>query len=303
MNKNQIINQIISEMRLIKAEQEAKNKADYLEALIDDEIAKHDKEIRELTLKFARGEVKEVTLNKAIEKLEKSLDNLLRSKKTEIELCKKCSNSGYIKNKTCGCVLKEYTARLTAESGLETSGIPKNFKNSLKIFADNKEITNKYKKIYDVLQKYCDNFPTNKNLVLAGATGGGKTYSAQIIGNNLLDRGFSVLYVTAFSLIQRFKSYISTFDQSNSTELDPLLLADLLIIDDLGSEPVIKNITEEYLYNIINERLITNRPFIITTNLSPDDLMTRYDQRLSSRILSREKSVVIEFNSQDLRLK
>jgi len=156
-----------------------------------------------------------------------------------------------------------------------------------------------FEKTFDMLKKYITAFPTNKNLVFVGAAGTGKTYAARVVGGKLLARGFSVMYITAFGLIQRFKDYI--FDHEKSA-LDHLLSCDLLIIDDLGTEPKIKNISEEYLLNVINERMSNEKPFIITTNLSPDDILARYDQRLTSRILSKQTSVVIEMKGKDLRL-
>jgi len=162
-----------------------------------------------------------------------------------------------------------------------------------------KNTMSEFKKVYDTLDKYIASFPTPKNLVFIGAAGTGKTYAAHFVGNKLLGKEFSVLFVTAFSLVQRFKDFIFNFENS---ALDHLLTCDLLIIDDLGTEPKIKNISEEYLLNVINERLANNLPFIITTNLSPDDILARYDQRLTSRILSKQTSVVIEMKCKDLRL-
>ena len=160
-----------------------------------------------------------------------------------------------------------------------------------------------HKKIYSALTTYCEKFPNAKtpNILLWGATGTGKTYAANIIANNLLDRGFGVEYITAFGLVNAFQKYIQDFGR-DSTEIDALINCDLLIIDDLGAEPTIKNITQEHIYNIINERLVNNRPFIITTNLSPVALIDRYDQRIASRITAGDTSARIEFKGKDLRL-
>lgn len=137
--------------------------------------------------------------------------------------------------------------------------------------------------------------------MFCGATGTGKTYSAQIIANNLLDRKIDVCYTTAFAMVTAFQKYVQSFGTSDA--IDTFLDCDLLIIDDLGAEPTIKNVTGEHIYNIINERLLHNRPFIITTNLSPAQLMVRYDQRIASRILSTETSTLIEFKGPDRRIK
>ena len=295
MKKNELINQIISELRGTTTEQEAEQKSAYLNALLTSkEFKSADDRVRDLTIKVAQGKATQAELTKAETVRDKLLQSLvpLVPKVATGHMCSKCKNTGYTKNKLCACILKEYTARLTSESGIT---IPlKDFK---------KPPTEQHGPIYKALNTYCERFPDNKlpNLFIYGGTGTGKTYAVQIIANNLLERGFSVLYTTSFALIQKFKNYISAFSESN--ELDAMLMCDLLIIDDLGAEPTIRNITQEYLYNVINERMVTNKPFIITTNLSPADVVNRYDQRLASRILSKEKSVIIEMKSQDLRLK
>lgn len=188
----------------------------------------------------------------------------------------------------------ELSKRLLQQSGIKS--ILTDF--SLDVFKDAKTKT-EYKKIYDKLNKYVSAFPHPMNHILSGAAGTGKTHAAQIVGAKLLSRGFSVFYTTAFSLVQRFKDYIFNFERD---ALDFLFTCDLLIIDDLGTEPKIKNISDEYLLNVINERMANNMPFIITTNLSPEDILARYDERLTSRILSKQTSVVIEMKSKDLRL-
>ena len=161
----------------------------------------------------------------------------------------------------------------------------------------------KHKKLYDALAGYCKKFPqvNPPNLVFCGATGTGKTYTAQILCNILYDRGFNVHFTTAFGLTQSLQKYIQSFGQDTEI-LDRFLNCDLLVIDDLGAEPTIKNITAEHIYNIINERLATGKAFLITTNLPPSAIFEKYDQRIASRILSKLTSTVIEFNGSDLRL-
>ncbi|MDR0475646.1 MAG: hypothetical protein LBH43_18490 [Treponema sp.] len=68
-----------------------------------------------------------------------------------------------------------------------------------------------------------------------------------------------------------------------------------MIIDDLGTEPIIKNVTFEHIYNITNERMVNKRAFIITTNLDQNTIIERYDERIARRILAKENSTLIEF--------
>ena len=76
-----------------------------------------------------------------------------------------------------------------------------------------------------------------------------------------------------------------------------------MLIDDLGTEPVLKNVTKEYLYNLINTRQINKRATLITTNLSLDNILDRYDERIFSRLGNKNLSTIIQLLSSDKRLK
>ena len=79
--------------------------------------------------------------------------------------------------------------------------------------------------------------------------------------------------------------------------------ADLLVIDDLGTEPLYKNVTIEYLLSLISNRLENNKHFIITTNLSSAELIERYNERLISRLSDKTKNLHIPFKTKDFRTK
>ncbi|MDR0443509.1 MAG: ATP-binding protein [Treponema sp.] len=137
-------------------------------------------------------------------------------------------------------------------------------------------------------------------MVLSGATGTGKTFITNIMKQSLRDKKIWVKDTTAFNMVKVFQEYVNNFGRDDEP-ISVFLDCDVLIIDDLGSEPLIKNVTQEHIYNIINERLVTGRAFIITTNLDPAALIERYDQRIASRILAKENSMLIEFKNTDLR--
>ena len=75
----------------------------------------------------------------------------------------------------------------------------------------------------------------------------------------------------------------------------------MLIIDDLGTEPSIKN-SDEMLHTVINERYSNNKPLIVTTNLSKDQVSTRYDDRILGRIYDQARSAILIINGKDLRI-
>ena len=80
-----------------------------------------------------------------------------------------------------------------------------------------------------------------------------------------------------------------------------LIEVPLLLIDDLGTEPMMRNITVEYLFTLLNERAANRRHTVIATNLSPVELKERYGERVASRVLDRSACATLKFTGKDLR--
>ena len=156
-------------------------------------------------------------------------------------------------------------------------------------------------KQYEALATYAAKFPRSRkpNIVLTGNTGTGKTYALTFLGHELIENKVFALYVTAFSMVDRFKRFVFERDEAAFAEM---LNAQVLLIDDIGTEPRIPNITDENLYNLINERLLAGRPFVISTNLSPNELLERYGERIGGRILAKETTSIVKFDGKDMRL-
>ncbi|MCL2587660.1 MAG: ATP-binding protein [Firmicutes bacterium] len=171
---------------------------------------------------------------------------------------------------------------------IEMSGLPKLKMKAVKgldeIYANLAGYAVKYKK---------------PNVVLTGDTGTGKTYALTYLGTELIENKKFPLYTTAFGLVDRFKKFVFERDELAFREL---LEVEVLLIDDLGTEPRIPNITDENLYNLINERLLAKRSFVISTNLSPAQLIDRYGERIAGRILAKETTSVVKFDGKDMRL-
>jgi len=211
--------------------------------------------------------------------------------------CPVCSDSGYLpQGGVCKCFYKTLSAVSQSVLGLETPVLP--------TFDMLKCANEREKKLKAKLIEYCNKFPpeTAKNLIFTGATGTGKTFTAGAIANELSQRDYSVIYLSATKLNDVFRLYHVTDDANKRAIFDLLCDSDLLVIDDLGTEPLFKNVTVVYLTAIISERLASQRPFIITTNLSMEEIGLRYNDRLLSR-LSDESSLRISFIGDDKRRK
>ena len=77
-----------------------------------------------------------------------------------------------------------------------------------------------------------------------------------------------------------------------------VLSADLLILDDLGSE-FVTQFKVAAVYNIINTRILEGLPTIISTNLLYDEIGDKYNPRVYSRIIG--DYTMLEFIGADVR--
>ena len=84
--------------------------------------------------------------------------------------------------------------------------------------------------------------------------------------------------------------------------MSALIEADLLVIDDLGAEQVYRNVTSHYLLSLLSERELKNLSTFVTSNLSSEEILARYDERIFSRLFDKRLSAVITFSGKDMRL-
>ena len=148
---------------------------------------------------------------------------------------------------------------------------------------------------------YADAFPDvrRRNLLLTGPTGLGKTYLLNCISARLLDRGKAVLRLTAYRMLDAMRRYHRGQDDGG---LELMTTAEVLVIDDLGTEPMLENITIEYLFTLLNERRANRLPTLVATNLTPRELQARYTERIFSRLMDRSETQVLLFSGEDVRL-
>lgn len=212
--------------------------------------------------------------------------------------CVKCKDTGRIGNEKCNCFKQAVADLMYSGSNIKTILAHENFsKFSFHYYSDDfideaiglSPLSNMQKVVAS-----CKNFirhfnKTHDNLLLLGNTGVGKTFLANCIAKELLDRGNTVIYLTAFRLFDILEKHKFSRDEDSSyaaaNQFDYILDCDLLIIDDLGTE-LNNSFTNSQLYLIINERLLRQKSTIISTNLSLPNINTTYGERIFSRIVS-----------------
>ena len=211
--------------------------------------------------------------------------------------CPDCQDTGMTQNGKCHCFIKEIIHFLYHDSNLRNILEQENFHTfSYHYYPDNyqdsiTETTPKenIQKIVKICRNFIDNFPNvYDNLIFYGATGVGKSFLTHCIAKELLDKAYSVIYLSA---IQLFDFLAASQFSSKETKAAAMELAkhiyecDLLIIDDLGTE-MTNSFTHTALFNCLNERHCKQKSTIISTNLSIEELKNTYSERIFSRITS-----------------
>lgn len=217
--------------------------------------------------------------------------------------CSKCNDTGFLPDaEHCECFKKMLledkldSARLTDESiSFEHFSLDIFDNTPLEQDKSQRDYMEKYKELFE---RYADSFPDCTPLLLfAGSAGLGKTYCAKCIMRRVIERGYTAALYTAYRLFSMFHAHRLGED----IDLDPVFEVPLLIIDDLGTEPMTKNVTVEYFFDLLNERLAAGRHTIIATNLGFHELKLRYDDRIHSRLMDTRFSQKIIFKGKDLR--
>lgn len=226
--------------------------------------------------------------------------------------CNNCKDTGYVGSDKCHCFRQAIVNVLYSQSNIKNAIAKENFsKFSFDYYPDDyidKDVNcsprQNIKNIVDQSKDFIDTFDTSfKNLFIYGNTGVGKTFLTNCIAKELLDRSYTVIYLTAFQLfdiLEKNKFNREDDNEEIQNQFSYILDCDLLIIDDLGTELTNAFINTQ-LYLCINERYLREKSTIISTNLSLDNINTKYSERIFSRIISNYE--LLKIVGDDIRLK
>lgn len=224
--------------------------------------------------------------------------------------CGSCKDTGYLEDGSrCRCLRQELVNRAYRMSNLGRVLHKENFQTfNINLFSKEPfegEALSPRDNIADIAghaEGFIGNFDEDngENLLFYGTTGLGKTFLCNCIAKSLLDRNKIVIYQTAFTILDILERRRFRRDQSDMTDYEYSLLfdADLLIIDDLGTE-VSNSFTNAEIFNIVNTRLLSGKKTIISTNLTPNEISEIYTDRVFSRIF--DKFIPLKFFGKDLR--
>lgn len=135
------------------------------------------------------------------------------------------------------------------------------------------EVTQSYISVAQALSSFYRSNETG--YYIYGNLGVGKSYLAACTSNFFAKQGTRVVFIHVPSLLNHMKQL---FNSPNDMErhLRILRTVPLLVLDDLGAEPITSWSRDEILLSILNDRLENKRKTIITSNATPEMLLDLY---------------------------
>ena len=279
------------------------------------EIRQIDTQISDLAENFAESFTKEHVMSfeeyrRKLAELRMEKEALLKCYRIDPEMlqmqyrCPDCEDTGYIDNEKCHCFKQRIIDEMYQQSNLREILKAENFSTLSYRYYD-AENMEKMQIAIETCKNFAENFDkTFENILLCGTVGIGKTFLSNCIAKEVLDKGHSVLYLSAFQLFDLMakNSFSGNAPKESSVakQYPHIFESDLLIIDDLGTE-LANSFTMTGFFLVINERILRKKSTLISTNLSPEEILTTYTERCASRIISNY--TMLKLSGSDIRLK
>lgn len=253
-------------------------------------------------------------LKKEIEDLRKEKAILLKNNGFDesifepIYTCKDCKDTGYINGNKCSCFKQEIINVVYSQSNIKNILSRENFNFFSYEYYSDEDINpttglsslETARRAVSECKHFIEDFDTKpKNLFFYGNTGVGKTFLSNCVAKELLEKGYSVIYFTAFQLFDILSKGVFERDADAIAAHQNIFDCDLLIIDDLGTE-FANSFTTSQLFLCVNERLLRQKSTIISTNLNLNQTIDMYSERTWSRISSNY--TLIKLFGDDIRI-
>ena len=255
------------------------------------------------------------SLKDELNALRKERNSLLQENGYAIEYldpvyrCQDCKDTGYVNGQKCHCFKQAIINTVYAQSNIQAILERENFSHFSFDYYSDDDISSTTglsafataRQAVDTCHQFIDDFENKpKNLFFYGSTGVGKTFLSNCIAKELLDKGYSVIYFTAFQLFDILSKGIFEKDADAIAAHQNIFDCDLLVIDDLGTE-LSNSFTTSQLFLCVNERLLRHKSTIISTNLNFNQIVDIYSERTFSRICG-DYTMIKLFSKMDIRI-
>lgn len=223
--------------------------------------------------------------------------------------CTKCGGTTWVLNeygsyKRCDCYEVTKAKELWENYGVDPKEIKKI--NTYEGYNQDTKIAKK------MAIDYVYNFSLKDStwLLLTGKHGGGKTHLSIGIGAALLDKGIPVVYMPYIESMWELKA--NAMDNEyylriiNRFKKSKVLIIDDLFKDKVANGKLIAGITDtdiKHFYPVLNYRILNNLQTIISTECTPEMLIS-LDEALAGRMIYSCKKNIVKFSEEcDYRLK
>lgn len=139
------------------------------------------------------------------------------------------------------------------------------------------------------IQDYVSAFPKHyaeglSLYIWSHVLGSGKTMTACAIANELIEKGYVVMFMTTGTMLMKLKeTFGDKAKQSTEQVINSYKQCDLLILDDAGTENITSWV-DEVIFEVINARYLSHKPTVFTSNYDVSEL--EYNKRIIDRIKS-----------------
>lgn len=240
-----------------------------------------------------------------IKKLEIPEEEIILNEHSKIlercEICKeviKYKTNKYEFMRDCKC-MRKYRVEAKLDKFKNLSITDRNFKSDIFMNAKidkNGAEAELYRKIKNYVKGFDEVLKLNDGLLFKGNCGTGKTFLANCICNFLIDKGYAVL---SFKLADYLRVLREDFEKKTGLEgklLEGIKEADMLFIDDLGSEKLSEDWGKEKLCTLIDTRYSARKPILITTNLTATEMVDFLRYKNTDKILDRINQMTKTFD-------
>ena len=214
--------------------------------------------------------------------------------------CEQCSDTGYTGGVLCPCVASRYALALAREvnKSLNVGAFDFSlFDINLYPEKGNPSPRAQMREVFDFCKNYAADFgKASESLYMSGNSGLGKTFLASCIAKAVAEKGFSVVFDSAFSILGKYEDV--KFSRSDE-DLGIFKTCDLLILDDIGSE-MATPFSNAALLDLINCRMQKGKATIAISTLSSPELLRRYGAQTASRL--EGSFIKLQFLGDDVRL-
>lgn len=263
------------------------------------------------------GNAKAENIPAEMEKLNQQIGDILekngmaRNSLEPVYRCPVCEDKGYTGEPVrtmCSCMKIRYQEKLRKAIGLENDH-GETFDTFDESILSEENLPGKdYSQraltvmVRDRCKQWAATYPDNeiRNILLMGQTGLGKSFLMHAMAEKLIERGQDVLMISAYRFLEIARA---GYFNNSMDEMKELVDADVLLLDDLGSEPLMQNITVEQLFVLVNERQRRGKATVISTNLNKAEFRERYTERITSRLMDARQSVVLTLMGADVRMR